>query len=206
MKFQVSSWGFKPQTSNLKLQTSNFKLEKMNQSIISTRYAKALMMVGADNQCLDALKVDMELLGHTIKENALFEQVLYNPIIRPSQKRNVMAELLKKHVHPMTLNFINTLTHNRREFLLGDIVRDFIDMYEKSKGIKRAHIVSAAGMDEPSKMLLQRQLNDLFNADVQMNTEENPHLIGGFILRVGDMQYDASLSSGLERMRKTLKI
>ena len=178
----------------------------MNQSIISTRYAKALMMVGADNQCLDTLKDDMELLGVTIKENPLFVQALDNPVVKPSQKRKVMSELLEKRVHPMTISLINTMIRNRREFLLADVARNFIDQYEKSKGIKRAHIVSVNGMNESSKKQLQQQLNVLFKADVQMISEENPELIGGFIFRVGDQQYDASLSSGLNRMRKSLTV
>jgi F-type H+-transporting ATPase subunit delta len=178
----------------------------MNQSIISTRYAKALMMVGVDNQCLDSLKDDMELLGITIMENPLFGQVLDNPVIKPSQKRKVMAELLEKQVHPMTLNFINIIIRNRREFLLGDVARNFIDLYDKAKGIMRANIVTAVGMDKSSKQQLQHHLNILFKADVRIIAKTNPDLIGGFIFRVGDQQYDASLSSGLERMRKTLKV
>ena len=177
----------------------------MNQSIISTRYAKALMKVGVDNQCLDALKVDMELLGVTIKENPMFGQALDNPVVRPLQKRKVMIELLEKRVHPMTLNFINLVVRNRREIMLADVARDFIDLYEKAKGIKRAQVVSAIDMDNPSKQMLVHQLNVLFKADIQMTTEENPSLIGGFILRVDGMQYDASLSSALKRMQKTLK-
>ncbi|MDR1170947.1 MAG: ATP synthase F1 subunit delta [Bacteroidales bacterium] len=177
----------------------------MNQSIVSTRYAKALMMVGAENQCLDALKADMELLGDTIKGNLVFRQMMDNPVIKPPQKRKVMAELFEKRVHPMTLNFINIIIRNRRELLLADVARDFIDLYEKFKGIKRAHLVSAAGMDDRSQQQLQQQLNMLFKADVQITAEINPDLIGGFVLRVGDQQYDASLSSGLERIRKSLK-
>ena len=178
----------------------------MNQSIISIRYAKALMMAGEDNHCLDALKADMELIHATISENPMFRQVVENPIIKPPQKRKVMAELLEKRVHPLTLNFVSLIIRNRRELLLAGVTRDFIDLYEKSKGIKRAHIVSAAGMDDWSKQQLQQQLNVLFKADVRMTTETNPDLIGGFILRVGDQQYDASLSSALKRMRKTLKV
>ena len=178
----------------------------MNQSIISTRYAKALMMVGNDNQCLDALKADMELIGATIRENPVFKQMLDNPVIKPPQKRKVMAELLEKRVHPLTLSFISLIIRNRREFLLADVARNFIDLYEKLKGIKRAHIVSATGMDDLSKQQLQQQLNVLFKADVQVTAEANPGLIGGFILRVGDQQYDASLSSALQRMRKRLVI
>jgi len=129
---------------------------------------------------------------------------LDNPVIKPEQKRKVMSELLEKHVHPLTLNFVNIIIHNRREFLLADVARDFVDHYEKEKGIKRARIVSASIMDEQSKELLKKQLNSLFNADVQMVADVNPNLIGGFIFRVGDQQYDASLSSGLERIKKQM--
>ena len=178
----------------------------MNQSIISTRYAKALIMVGVDNQCLDDLKADMELLTVTIKENPIFRQVLDNPVIKPPQKRGVMTELLEKRVHPLTLSFVNLIVRNRREIMLADVARDFIYLFEKLKGIKRAHVVSAVGMDNPSKQQLLHQLNVLFKADIQMTTEENPSLIGGFILRVDGHQYDASLSSALKQMRKILTV
>ena len=176
----------------------------MNQGIISTRYAKAFMKVGAENKCLDALKADMELISSTISENPLFGQVLDNPVIKPQQKRKVMSELLEKRVHTLTLNFINLIIHNRREPLLADVARNFINQYEKLKGIKRARIVSATGIDDKTKRQLQQQLNSLFKADVQMTAAVNPDLIGGFIFRVGDQQYDASLSSSLERMKKKL--
>ena len=178
----------------------------MNQSIISTRYAKALMMAGKDNNCLDALKADMELIGVTISDNQMFRQMLDNPVIKPPQKRKVMSELLGKRINPLTLNFINIIVRNRREILLADVARNFVDQYEKLKGIKRAHVVSAVGMDDKTKQQLQKQLDVLFKANVQMTAEANPNLIGGFVLRVGDMQYDASLSSGLERMKKTLTV
>ena len=178
----------------------------MNQGIISTRYAKAFMKVGAENKCLDAFKADMDLIGSTISENPLFGQVLDNPVIKPQQKRKVMSELLEKRVHPLTLNFINIIIHNKREPLLADVARNFADQYEKLKGIKRAQITSAAVMDDKSRQQLQQHLNALFKADVRITADVNPDLIGGFIFRVDDRQYDASLSSGLERMRKTLTV
>jgi F-type H+-transporting ATPase subunit delta len=178
----------------------------MNQGIISTRYAKALFKVGIENKCLERLKADMELIKYTISENSIFRQVLDNPVIKPPEKRKVMSELLEKWVNTLTLNFINLIIRQRRETLLADVSRDFIDMYEKLKCIKRAHVVSSTSMDDPSKQQLQQQLKVLFKADVQLTAETNPDLIGGFILRVGDQQYDASLSSALKRMRKTLTV
>jgi len=129
---------------------------------------------------------------------------LDNPVVKPPQKRKVMTELLEKRIHPLTLNFINIIIRNRGEFLLADVIRDFIFLYEKSKGIKRAHLVSAVGLDDETKRQMQQQLNALFKADVQMNAVTNPDIIGGFLLRVDDVQYDASLQAGLKRMRKQM--
>jgi F-type H+-transporting ATPase subunit delta len=178
----------------------------MNQGIISIRYAKAMMSAGVDSHCLDELKTDMELISATIRENQLFRQILDNPVFKPQQKRKVMGELFEKRIHPLTLNLINLIIRNRRDTLLADVARNFIDLYEKIKGIKRAHVVSVTDMDETAKRQLQQQLNVLFKADLQMTAETNPNLLGGFILRVGDQQYDASLSSALKRMKKTLSV
>jgi len=178
----------------------------MNQGIISIRYAKALMMVGTENKCLDALKADMDMISAAVRENPIFRQMLDNPVIKPPQKRRVMAELLEKWVNPLTINFINLIIRNRREYMLADVARNFIDLYERSKGIMRAHVVSASGMDEPSKQQLQQQIKALFEADVRMTADVNSNLIGGFIFRIGDLQYDASLSSALKRIKKTLSV
>ena len=176
----------------------------MNYSIISVRYAKALILAGSENKCLDELKNDMEFISATIRDNQIFKQLLDNPVVKPPQKRKVMVELLEKRVNPLTLNFINIIIHNRREIMLADIARDFIDLYENKKGIKRAHVVSAVEIEDTSKRQLQHQLNILFQADVHMTAETNPALLGGFVLRTGHQMYDASLATALEKIRKVM--
>ncbi|MDR1864439.1 MAG: ATP synthase F1 subunit delta [Bacteroidales bacterium] len=176
----------------------------MNNSIISTRYAKALMLVGIEHQCLDALEADMTLLAATVKDNPVFGQLLDSPVIQPVQKHSVMNELLEKKVHPMTLGFVHVLIRNRREIMLPGVARRFIELYEAHRGVKHVRLTSATELDEHTKDALQNKLNALYHADVRMTEEVNPDLIGGFILRVDDRQYDASLASGLKRMKKDL--
>ena len=177
----------------------------MNNSIISSRYAKALLLIGKEHHCLEALEFDMEFLSALVKDNSVFARVLdNNPVIKPSQKRKVISELLADRVHPMTINFINMTIRNRREFMLPDVARRFVDLYEELKGIKRVRITSAVGLDKETTNRLHDRLNALLKAEVRMVAEVNPDLIGGFILRVGDQQYDASLSANLKRMRKAM--
>ncbi|MDR1672380.1 MAG: ATP synthase F1 subunit delta [Bacteroidales bacterium] len=176
----------------------------MNNSIISGRYAKALIQAGIAQNCLDALRDDTTLLIAAIKENLIFRQILISPVIKPSQKHGVMDELLGKRVHAMTLSFIHVLIKNKRDAMLYDIARRFITLYETYKGIKHACIISATTLDERVKNDLRQKLNTAYQADVQLASEVNANLIGGFILRVDDRRYDASLASGLNRMKQKL--
>jgi F-type H+-transporting ATPase subunit delta len=176
----------------------------MNTSIIAGRYAKALFLAGRENRLLDEFKDNASFLYATIKENSDFERLLDDPVIRPDDKRKIMSRLLSQRVHPMVLNFIDILIKNKREALLGDITLRFTRMYEEHKGVKNAQIISAVEMDEAAKRQMQEQLNTLFQADVRITASVNPDIIGGFILRIDDWQYDASISSGLRRMKKEL--
>ncbi|MDR1666515.1 MAG: ATP synthase F1 subunit delta [Bacteroidales bacterium] len=176
----------------------------MNSSIISTRYAKALLLVGIEHNCLEKIKDDMDLLYVTINENPVFEQLLDSPVVKPVQKHRVMDELLAKKVHPMTVGFIHVLIKNKRDPMLHDITRRFIRLYETHKGIKHARITSAIALDERIEESLVNKLNELCHARVQLTSEVDSGLIGGFILRVDDRQYDASLASSLQRIKKEM--
>ncbi|MDR3094751.1 MAG: ATP synthase F1 subunit delta [Bacteroidales bacterium] len=176
----------------------------MNTSIISTRYAKALILTGIEQNCIEPLNDDITLLRRTLKENPMFGQILSNPVIKPVQKHKVMDELLTQKVHPITLSFLHVLIRKKRDFLLDDIARRFTELYEVHKGIKHAHITSSTEMDTQANDNLQKKLNELYHADVQLTSDVNAALIGGFILRVDDRRYDASLASGLKRMKNEL--
>ncbi|MDR0814639.1 MAG: ATP synthase F1 subunit delta [Bacteroidales bacterium] len=176
----------------------------MNTSIISTRYARALILVGIEQNCIEPLNDDITLLRRTLKENPMFGQVLNSPVIKPVQKHKVIDELLAKSVHPMTLSFLHVLIRKKRDIFLDDIARRFTELYEAHKGVKHAHITSSTELDTQVSGGLQKKLNELYHADVQLTSDVNAALIGGFILRVDDRQYDASLASGLKRMKKEL--
>lgn len=176
----------------------------MNSSIISTRYAKALLLAGIEHKCLEKIKEDMRLLHLSINENPIFRQLLESPVVKPVQKHKVMDELLTTKIHPMTLCFVHVLIKNKRDPMLHDVTRRFIRLYDTHMGIQHAHITSAIELDDQIKNSLKKKLNELCRADVQLTSEANTSLIGGFILRINDRQYDASLSSSLQRIKKEM--
>ncbi len=86
--------------------------------------------------------------------------------------------------------------------LAEEILRDFVDLYRRSVGIRKAHLVTVG---EPSERLLQR-LKDLVREktgdDVIIEREVDPSLIGGFVFDIDNYLMDASIKRQLEMIRQ----
>ncbi len=96
------------------------------------------------------------------------------------------------------------LIRNKREDRLEAIIRRFIDVYRDHKGIKSASITTAVIIDDHIKQKLLAMLSSVYKTDVELQAREDSSIIGGFVLKIEDQQYDASIVSGLKRMKTKL--
>ena len=83
-------------------------------------------------------------------------------------------------------------------------MRRFIDVYRDHKGIKSADVVTAMPLEEEVKQKLQILLSSVYKTNIELHVREDSSIIGGFVLKVADQQYDASIASSLKRMKTAL--
>ena len=175
----------------------------MNESQISVRYAKALFQSASEKQILDQVSGDMELLAEACKLND-FTYLLEFPSLQASQKEKLVRSMFEKHMSPISLSMILLIIANNREKYLSGIVRNFRDLYRKEKGIRSAELVTAVEVDEAAVSSIRELIRKAYDADVELSTLINKEVIGGFILTIEDMQYDASVSTNLRKLKKEL--
>ena len=173
----------------------------MDYSKIAVRYAKALFDLGVEQNQLEELKNDMMLIGEFCRQSD-FLILLESPVIKTSDKKKVFSDLFKTKIGPTSLKFMLMVANNRREEHLSGISRNFIDLYRSHKGIKAAKVISAMVLDEQSKQKISDVIAKLFKTEVELSVESDPDIIGGFILRVGDQQLDASVSTKLSWLKR----
>lgn len=173
----------------------------MNQGIISYRYAKALFSLGEEKGQLETLREDLEGLAPYVAIGSELSKVMDSPVIKQQVKKEVLQALFADKVSEATMNFLHMLVHNRREGMLRDIIRRFVAFYEEKFGIIRAHLTTSVGIDTADEAAIQTKLEAMFKSKIRMESSVDKSLLGGFIIRVGDTQYDASLRRGLERVR-----
>lgn len=175
----------------------------MNESIISVRYTKAIFSVAKEKGAMEQVKDDMNEIFSLMGESQELQSLFQNPVLKPSKKEELVRQLFKSF-NPYTLSFISLLIKNRREEYLHDISRNFIDMYRKYKGIESGIITTAIAI--PATMLenIKKLINASVKKEVDLNTKVDEKIIGGIIIQIGDKQYDASVKSGLGKIKRKL--
>lgn len=173
----------------------------MNESKIAVRYAKAFFELAKEKNLVEKLRSDIDLVAGMCAQSE-FLLLVESPVIKTSRKLAIFNELLAKKMNKLSLNFMLMVVENKREIHLPAICRNFIDRYRAMKGVKSAKITTTEALDEKLEEKIKASIKKLFNTEVELICEENKELIGGFVLRVGDQQIDASVANKLKRIER----
>ncbi len=176
----------------------------MNESKISVRYAKALFSEGKDANSLDLLKKDIELLYQSIHEIPELQHIIESPVIKASEKINIFKKAFKDLFSPLTITFIILVLENRREEFLAGIARYFLSLLRTEQNIQSAEFITATAINKNIRKSVIRLISKKFKTDVDLHEYVDKSIIGGFILRVGDEQIDASIATKLNNIKKEL--
>lgn len=176
----------------------------MNQSKITVRYAKALFELAREKKVTEAVKKDMAYIQIIAKSVEDFQFLIESPIIKSSKKQEIFRLMFGKSVEKITLDFLFLILKNRREVYISDIARNFLDLARRDLGIKSASFVSAIEINAKSLEEIKRVAEKLFNTKIEIALDVKPEILGGFVLRVEDQQFDASIATKLNYIRRHL--
>lgn len=175
----------------------------MNESQISVRYAKALFRSAYEKQVLERVYKDMDLLSETCRMKD-FQYMLAVPVLQASQKSKLVHMILDKYLSGNSMAMIDLVIKNKREIYLPGIARNFGDLYRKARGIRKASLVTAQPVDDAAMKGIRELIARTYDTDVELSSAVERDVIGGFVLTVEDRQYDASVATNLEKIKKQL--
>ncbi|MFY0602347.1 MAG: ATP synthase F1 subunit delta [Flavobacteriaceae bacterium] len=166
------------------------------------RYAKAILNLAQETKAETEVNADMLLIASTISENHDLGVLLNSPIIKSSDKKNVLNELFTGKINTISLGLFNLLEDNKRINMLLAIAKQYSIIYDFLKRVQVASVTTAVPLTEELEKKVMAKVVDLTGNKASLENIVNPNVLGGFILRVGDVQYDASISNHLNELRK----
>lgn len=167
------------------------------------RYAKAFFTTTTEKNVVNEVLVDMQLLKSTMLENKELKSVINSPVINLDKKKSIL-EAVFTNINSETLQLIHLLLKKRRINLLLEVASSYISIYEKNNNINRAKVVLVKEPTQDMLAKIQAKVNELSGNNVEIQTEIKPSIIGGFVLTINDLQYDASVVGQLNKYKTQL--
>lgn len=176
----------------------------MNESKIPVRYAKALFMSARDSGQMEEVSDDMRSILQLCKSSDDFRVFLQSSVLRRSEKRNALQSIFSNRVSNLSLRFLFMLTDNRRESFLERICVDFLDFSREHQGIRPVTVTTASKLPEDVYDNIKQFLEIKTGERVELTTRVKPEIVGGVVLRMGDLQFDGSIARHLSKIKETL--
>ena len=173
----------------------------MSGSRAAIRYAKAVLSLATDNKSADAVNSDMKSITNAIAQSEDLSQMLQSPVVRSLDKKAVLTSVFK-NANVATTNLIDTLISNKRLALLNNVAASYIQLYDQMRGTQVATVTTAIPLTEDLKTKVLAKVKELTGKDAEVENIIDESILGGFILRVGDIQYNASISNKLAKLKR----
>lgn len=176
----------------------------MDIGIVSMRYAKALMDYAKSTGTEEVIYKEFRMLSHSLKKHPDLRMALDNPILTTREKFSLICTAAMGDAAPGRefARFITLVLKNRREGFLQYICLSFLDLYRKDKHIGIAKLTTAVPVSKNVEDRIRNSASSLLHAHMELQTEVDPSIEGGFIFDINDVRLDASIATQLKRVKQ----
>lgn len=167
----------------------------------AVRYAKAVLDLAQSQNAAEAINNDMLTISQTIAESQELNDFLQNPVVRSSVKQAALTEVFKG-THDITGKLVALLMDNKRIALLGAVAKSYTQLFAQLQGSQTAKVTTAVPLSGELEQKVLAKVTELTGKAVNIENIVDESILGGFILRVGDIQYNASIANKLNRLKR----
>lgn len=167
-------------------------------------YAKAVFAQAQEYKALDAWSSDLALLGACVAEEKVAE-FLQHPALTAAQQAQTLVDVCGNQLNAAAKNLITVLAENKRLLLLGEISALYEEMKAELQNTVDVVVTAAYPLSDAQADKLAKALKAKLQRDVRMTSEVDESLIGGAIIRAGDLVIDGSLTGKLSKLAEAMK-
>ena len=167
-----------------------------DKSTIARPYAKAAFADARAHGRLAAWSEALRLAAQVVRDERV-QALLGNPGVTPAQLAQLVSDIAGGGLDEDGRNFVRTLAENRRLAVLPEIAALFDELKDREEGVVDVRVTSAAPLPERQRDELAAALQRRLRRQIRLHCETDPQLIGGAVLRAGDLVIDGSLRERL---------
>ncbi len=166
-------------------------------------YAKALLAAVGSTGSIDTIMDQFHsLINDVFDKQSVLEMVLANPKIPSDEKIRVLDKAFAGKMDPTLLTFLKVVSRRGRLNAIRGIYRSATALRDEAVGRVRVLVTTAQQLDSAAISSLKEKLQNLFKKEVAITTKVDATVLGGLIVRVGDVVFDGSVDGQLKLLKK----
>ena len=178
----------------------------MSNSRLSKRYARALFNLGGEDGSFGRYGQELEEFTNLCKENTELMKAISNPIFATEDRKKVLQSVLKKSgFSDLVKNFLNLLLDKNRIGAIEAITEHFAKLTDEASNIFHAEIITAKPLHDKDLDKLLNSLVKLTSKEIKPEVKEDHDLIGGIVVKIGDLVLDGSVKAQLEGLKESFR-
>jgi len=171
----------------------------MKEIVVAQRYAKALFQVASQRKQVTEVQRGLKRLNQILRVDQALGQMVRHPLISVSEKKRLLLQSVGA-VPPLLEHFLEILLTKKRMNLITWITVHFDLQQDEAQGIQKAYVKTALPLDAMVKETIKKKLEKFKNKQIALEVTEDPKLLAGLLVQIGDQVIDLTLSGQLQAL------
>ena len=173
---------------------------------LAGRYASALFDLARDQRQIESVGNSLDALNQALLDSREFAELIASPVVSREDAGKAFAALAPQlGLDPVTTNFLGVLARNGRKRELRAVTRAYRRLAADHRGEITAEVVTARPLSDDQLAALRQQLRARAGRDVTIDSEVDPDILGGLVVKLGSQRIDASIRTKLNRLALAMK-
>jgi F-type H+-transporting ATPase subunit delta len=174
----------------------------MAASKVAIRYAQSFLDTSIEKNILLRVADDLELVANTLSKSIELRRAIKSPVIKVETKKAILIEVFGKLLSKDSLDYLNFVIDKNREEILPEILEKFEIIKNEQLGIVKVDVTTAFDFTIEQRNQLQQKFESFLKKKAKLSYRVDTNIIGGFIAKVGDTVYNASMIHQLGLLKK----
>jgi F-type H+-transporting ATPase subunit delta len=176
----------------------------MNNTTIARNYSETLFALATKAKDLRGWGKMINDVAVAMQEDATLKLFFESPRIPASTKIEVLSKAFQDRMPRLMVRFLQSLVTHRRQMLIPDIARVYMDLVDEAEGRMHARVTVSREPSAADTKVIKQQLSRLFDKDVVPHMTVNESILGGVIVHVGDTVLDGSVRRRLLSLKRRM--
>lgn len=167
--------------------------------IVHEIYSDVMFELARDAGLIDQVTDDLEAISGVLADEPEFLSLLTLSEIKPAEKAQIVRRVFKDRINGLTLDFLCVLAKRNRMSFLHGIGQQYQVLSDEHKHLHRIEVTLAKPPTDVELEKLKAGIRDAMNAEIKLSVTVDPEIVGGIVIRKGDLMIDNSVRTILDR-------